>query len=203
MYQNQSDQVLFFLLWTTIRPKIMFLMRLISWFAHDHSTKIYGPLSFIISFIYNQSNKYDCPHWLISFIWTQPFGQNIWSSFIYSFFCVPLFIKIIRVLIDLFILFVHQHSTKIRGHSYSLVYFFLNCANTLYAAFKEVLPLFSSAAFMTVPLYSVLYIYCTPAFKFCRIYTWQYCPYILCTILMTVLSLHLVRFVHGYSLYLV
>ena len=46
------------------------------------------------------------------------------------------------VLIDLFLLFAHDHSTKFRGHSYSLIYSFLNCGNILYAIFMPVLPLY-------------------------------------------------------------
>ena len=67
----------------------------------------------------------------------------------------------IRVLINLFVLFVHSHSTKIRGHSYSLIYSFLNCVNISYAIFKAVLPL----------------------------YSYQYCPYISYAIFMTIWSL--------------
>ena len=39
---------LFFLLCTTIRPKIRVLIDLFLLFAHDHSTKMYGPLSYIL-----------------------------------------------------------------------------------------------------------------------------------------------------------
>ena len=35
--------------------------------------------------------------------------------------------KVIRVLIYIFISFVHDHSTKIRGHSYSLLYLLCRC----------------------------------------------------------------------------
>ena len=40
---------------------------------HDHSTRIQGP------------------RWFISSICTRPFDKNIWSSFIYSYFCAQLF----------------------------------------------------------------------------------------------------------------
>ena len=47
-----------------------------------------------------------------------------------------------RVLINLFLLFVHDYSTKIRIHFYSLIYSFLNCANISYAIFMAALPLY-------------------------------------------------------------
>ena len=47
----------------------------------------------------------------------------------------------IRVLINLFLLFVDDHSTKIRSHSYSLIYSFHNCANIQHAIFMVVMPL--------------------------------------------------------------
>ena len=40
---------LFFLLCMTIRPKVRSLIDLFLLLAHDHSTKIYYPLSFILS----------------------------------------------------------------------------------------------------------------------------------------------------------
>ena len=39
----------------------------------------------------------------------------------------------IKVFINLFILFLHNHSTKIRGHSNS--FFFLDCVKILFASF--------------------------------------------------------------------
>ena len=40
----------------------------------------------------------------------------------------------IKVLIDLFLLFLQDHFSKIRGHSNSL-FFFLNCAKILFSSF--------------------------------------------------------------------
>ena len=48
--------------------------------------KIYGPLSFILSFVQDHLTK-KLEFSSISFISTRPFDQNICSSFIYSFFC--------------------------------------------------------------------------------------------------------------------
>ena len=54
-------------------------------FTHDQLVEIYGLLSFFLSFVNDNSTKNYIPHWFISFIYT-PFDQNIWPSFIYSFF---------------------------------------------------------------------------------------------------------------------
>ena len=75
-----------FFLHKTIRPKIRVLIDLFLSFTHDHSTKMYGPLSFILSFVHDHSTKHLQPHWFILFICTRPFYQNVWSSFIYFFF---------------------------------------------------------------------------------------------------------------------
>ena len=64
-----SPLISVFYLHTTIWQKYVVLFLLIFFFVYDHST------------------KNNCPHWLISVIYTRPFYQNIWSSFIYSFFC--------------------------------------------------------------------------------------------------------------------
>ena len=48
---------LFFLLSTTVRPKITVHTDLFLLFVHDYSTKIYGLLSFILSFVHNHSTK--------------------------------------------------------------------------------------------------------------------------------------------------
>ena len=47
---------LFFILYTTIRP-IRVIIDLFILFAHDQSTKLYGPLSFILSFVHDHSTK--------------------------------------------------------------------------------------------------------------------------------------------------
>ena len=48
---------LFFLLCRTILPKIWVLSGLLSLFAPDHLIKIYGPFSFILSFVHDHSTK--------------------------------------------------------------------------------------------------------------------------------------------------
>ena len=42
---------------TSIRPEFMIPTDLYFLFAHDHSTKIYGPVSFILSFVHDHSTK--------------------------------------------------------------------------------------------------------------------------------------------------
>ena len=74
-----------------------------------------------------------------------------------------------RFLINLFFLFLHGHSTKVGGHSNSLIYSFLNSANI---------------SFAVLPLYFVRYIRTLifPALYLC-------CSYISCTISMAIWSL--------------
>ena len=48
----------------------------------------------------------------------------------------------IKVLINLIIFLVHGHSTKVRGHSYFLIYYFFSCVNISFAILKAVVPLY-------------------------------------------------------------
>ena len=76
----------YFYLHMTIWWKTRGLTDLFRLFLHDHSTQIFGPLSFILSFVHDNSTKNYGLHWLISFIYTWPFDQNIGPlSFILSF----------------------------------------------------------------------------------------------------------------------
>ena len=105
----------------------------------DHSTKINGPLSFIISFAHGQSTLHMTirPNYMVlfylfySFSSAQPFDQKLGSSLIYFFhshttiwqkymiFFLSLILSLCmtirpknRVLINFF-LFVHDHSTGV------------------------------------------------------------------------------------------
>ena len=100
-----SSLIYFFDLHKTIRPRIMALIDLFLSFPINHSTKIYGLHSFI------------------SFIYTRPFDQNIWPTFIFLLLCTTIRPKM-KVLIDLFLLFAHDHSTKLYG---PLSYILLLC----------------------------------------------------------------------------
>ena len=132
-----SSWIYFFYLYTTIRPKFLVLLHLafllhtaiwqririlINLFllsVHNHSTKICGPLTFSFFFC------------------TRPFDKELGSSWIYFFYLYttirPKFLVLlhlafllhtaiwqrIRILINLFLLFVRNHSTKILSHHYS------------------------------------------------------------------------------------
>ena len=54
---NESIINLFFLLCTTILPKIWSLINSFCLFAHERSTKVYGSLSFSLSFTHNHLTK--------------------------------------------------------------------------------------------------------------------------------------------------
>ena len=114
---------LFFLLCTTIWAKIRVIIDLFRLFANDSLTKIFGALSFIFSFAHDDSTKNQGHHWFIYFPCKRPFDQNIWSSFIYSFLMCATIRPKIRVLTYLFLLFVRDHSIKIRCHSYTFAHY--------------------------------------------------------------------------------
>ena len=81
-------------IWTTIRPEFRFPTVLFISFAHDHSIKVHGPLSFIISFAHDHLTKiYDPLAFILSFAHHH--------------------LTKISFLNDLFIFFAHDHSTKI------------------------------------------------------------------------------------------
>ena len=90
---------------------------------------------FILSFGQDHSTKTQDSHLFISFVCTRPFDQIQWSSSIYYNFLHDHSIRKIRVLIYIFILFVYDHSTKIRGHSFPLIYSLINWVNISYATF--------------------------------------------------------------------
>ena len=73
------------------------------------------------------------------------FDKNIWPSFIYS-------------------LFVHDHSTKVRGHSYSIISLLVPIFRLQYCLY------ISSVIF--IPLYFVHYIHGSAALIFCMLYPW-------------------------------
>ena len=77
----------------------------------------------------------------IFFLFARPFDQKLGSSLIYFFYLYTTIRPKIRVLNNLFLLFVHDHSTK-RDHSYTLIYSVLNCANISFAIFMAILSLY-------------------------------------------------------------
>ena len=71
---------------------------------------------------------------------------------------------------------MHNHSTKIRSHSYFLIYSFLHCADISFGIFKAVLPLYFGRSVSVVLLYFVRYIHSSTMFP--TLYSWKCCSYI-------------------------
>ena len=99
---------------------------------------------------------------LIFFVCPRLFDQKVGSLLIYFYLYMTIRPKI-RVLINfLLLLFIHNHSTKVRSHTLtlSLIYSFLHCADISFPIFKAVLPSYfvcsvsGSGAFIFRPLYS-------------------------------------------------
>ena len=80
-------------IYATIQPEFGVPTDLFPLYAHNHSTKVYGPLSFILSFAHN--------------IW--PENKVHTDLLLYMYTTIR---PKVRVLVNLFILFVHGHSTK-------------------------------------------------------------------------------------------
>ena len=144
----------------------------------DHSTKNLGLYWFIYFICTRPFHQNIWSFFIYSFFRAQPFDQKLGSSLIdwfylcttirpkymvlfHLFFLLRIAIrpKIIRVLIGLFLLFVHDHSTKIRGHSYSLFYSFLNCVNV-----------WDSMCMALLLLYFTRYMYDSTGLIFCTLY---------------------------------
>ena len=176
---------LVFLLCTTIRPKI----RVVIYFFHLHTSiqqkvhdfhsfnptlcttirpKVRVLIDFFLSFAHDRSTKmYDRLSFTLSL-------------------CTTIQPKI-RVVINLFFSFIRNHSTKVRGHFYSFIYSFLNCANILFAIFMALLSLYFACSISG-----------SVAFIFRELYSKQYYPYISYIIFMEVLLLYFVHYTHGY-----
>ena len=95
----------------------------------------------------------------------------------------------IRVLINVF-LFVHDHSTKVRCHFYSLINSFLLCVDISFAIFKAALPLYfvRSISSSLLPLSFVGYIYSSTTLTFPTLYSWKCCSYVLYAVSMAIWS---------------
>ena len=99
---------------------------------------------------------------LIFFVCPRLFDRKVGSLLIYFYLYMTIRPKI-RVLINfLLLLFIHNHSTKVRSHTLtlSLIYSFLHCADISFPIFKAVLPSYfvcsvsGRGAFIFRPLYS-------------------------------------------------
>ena len=125
---------LIIILYTTIWLKIKDFVDLFLSCAHDHSTEI-----FIVFLCTTIQPRLRVRTYLI-FLYAR-------NHLIKTCCALPFIItfeddhstKVIRVLIYIFISFANNHSIKIRGHSYSLIYLLINCVNVSYATFMAVL----------------------------------------------------------------
>ena len=116
---------LIFLLCTTIRPKIRVHTDLFLLFAHDHSTKVYDSLSFILSRPFDLKIRSTL---IYLFICTRPFDQIIGSSFIYYFFSArPFDQKLGSSLIHIF----HLHTTIHQKYMIFFVSFIFSLCTTI------------------------------------------------------------------------
>ena len=180
-------------------------------FAHDHSTNIFGPLSFIISFVHDHSTKiYLGPYWFVSFICTRLFDQKLRFSLIYFFYLhttirpkymvlFHLFFLLcttiqpnIRVIIDLFLLFAHDHSTKMYGP----LPYILSLCTIIRPKIRVLINLFllfvhDHSTKISGHSYSLIYfslsganISYTVFMAVLTLYSCQYCPYISYAIFM-------------------
>ena len=110
---------LIFLLCTTIRPNISVLTVFFLLFSHYHSIKLYGPLSFILSFVHDHprtpfDQELGCS--LIYFLYLHTtIRQKYMVLFYLSFILYKTIRAKIRVLIDLFLSCPHGYSTEICG----------------------------------------------------------------------------------------
>ena len=96
----------------------------------------------------------------------------------------------VRVLINLIYLFAHDHSTKVRGLSYSLIYNCPSCANISFAIFM------ADTAFIIFLFQVVLLLRFVWAnswqyyrYIFRTLYSWWHCSYISYTMSMAIWSL--------------
>ena len=98
-------------IYTTIRPEFRVPTDLFLLYAHDHSTKIYGSLSFSLSFAHDHSTKIVVFFHLFFLLCTiiRPKNKVHTDLFLYMYTTIR---PKIRVFINLFILFVNDHSTK-------------------------------------------------------------------------------------------
>ena len=163
-----SSLIYFFYLHTTIRQKCIVLFHLFFLLFTTIRPKLGSSLIYFL-YLYTTIR----PNYIVLFSLFFLLCTTIWPK--------------TRVLINLFILFVHNHSTKVRSHSYSLIYSFLHCADISFA--KRNTSLISFALFLAVvPLYFVRYIHSSTTFMFPTLYSWKFCFYISYAISMAMWS---------------
>ena len=131
----------------TNRPKNRVLIDLFLLFAHDHLTKMYDPLSFAF-FLLCKTILLKAAG-LIDLFCLFSLEHSTKLILFRSFFLCPRQFdqKLGSPLCHYFFFFVHDHSTKVRCYSYSLIYSFLNCHKISFAIFMAVLPLYFFRSF--------------------------------------------------------
>ena len=144
---------------TNIGPEFRVPTGLFLLFAHDHSTKIYGLLTFNLLLWTTIRLKIKVFIDLL-FLFPHDYSTKLYGPILFILsLCKNIRLKI-RVFINLFIFICTRHSTIVRAHSYSLIHSFLICANIVFTIFMAVLPLYfvhsvsGSTDFMFRPLYS-------------------------------------------------
>ena len=139
----------------SIRPEFRISTDLFLLFAHDHFTKIYGPLSFILFLCTTIRPKVRVViDLLILFVYDH--STKIYERLSFILSLRTTIQSKVRVLINIFVLFVHDdHSTKVRQGS---------------------LLLFNS--FFPYCQYFIFYIHSSTTLIFRRLDSWKCCSYI-------------------------
>ena len=129
---------------------------------YDHSTKIKVLNDLFLLLVHDHLTSQVMVLFHLFFLLCRTILPKVGSLLIYFYLYMTIRPKI-RVLINfLLLLFIHNHSTKVRSHTLtlSLIYSFLHCADISFPIFKAVLPSYfvcsvsGSGAFIFRPLYS-------------------------------------------------
>ena len=152
---------LIIILYTTMRPESRVFVDLFLSCAHDHSTEICGFLIFIV------------------FLFTTIRPRLRVLTFLIFLYAHNHLIKICGPL-PFIITFVHDHSTKIRRHSYSLIYHCFSCGNISFAIFMAytALIIFHGFCFKQYCFYVLCARIHERPYIFRTVYSWWHCSYI-------------------------
>ena len=83
---------------------------------------------------------------------------------------------------------MHKHSTKVRSHSYSLIYSFLCRYFVCYIQGSTSLIFFRSVSGSSAFIFRIQYIHSSTTLMFPTLYSWKCCSYILYAISMAIWS---------------
>ena len=123
----------------TIQPENRVPIDLLLLFAHDHSTKIYGPLSFNLSFVHNLFDQKPRSS-LIFFFYVQTNIRPKYMILFHLFFLLcTTFRPRLRVLTDLFLLI---HTTTIWQEYVVLIHLFFLLCTTIWPKTMSFIDLF-------------------------------------------------------------